>query len=54
MFTKNEGSPHIILVVLALVFFAIAGFGWPAPVEPYRLKIVAVGLFFLTLSTFFP
>lgn len=53
MLQKNEGSLHLICVIVALVMFAIAGFGWPAPVEPYRVKIIGMGLFFLTLSTFF-
>lgn len=50
---RNEGSLHIICVVLALVMFLIAGFGWPAPVEPYRVKFIGIGLFFWCLSTFF-
>jgi hypothetical protein len=50
----NGGAPiRLILVVLALVLFAIAGFGWPAPVDPYRAKFGWMGMFFLTLSTFF-
>lgn len=53
MFQHNEAPLHIILVVLALVLFAFAGFGWPAPIEPYRVKLIGAGLFFLTLSTFF-
>jgi hypothetical protein len=50
---RNSAPLHIILVVLALVLFFLAGFGWPAPVEPYRLKLIGAGLFFLTLATFF-
>lgn len=53
MTERNAAPLHLIFVVLALVLFAIAGFGWPAPIEPWRLKIVACGLFFWTLSTFF-
>lgn len=53
MFQHNEAPLHIILVVVALILFAFAGFGWPAPVEPYRLKLIGAGLFFLTVSTFF-
>ena len=53
MNTRNDAPLHLIFVVLALVLFALAGFGWPAPVEPYRVKIVAAGLFFWCLSTFF-
>ena len=53
MTQRNEAPLHLIFVVLALVLFAIAGFGWLAPVEPYRTKLIACGLFFWTLSTFF-
>lgn len=49
----NNAPMHLIFIVLAMVLFAIAGFGWPAPVEPYRMKLVAAGLFFWVLSTFF-
>ena len=51
--THNEAPLHLIFVVLACVLFAIGGFGWLAPVEPYRIKLVSAGLFFWTLSTFF-
>lgn len=44
---------RLIFEVLALVMFAIAAFGWPAPVEPYRLKFVAAGLFFWCLGAYF-
>ena len=44
---------RLFLMVLAVVLFFIAAFGWPAPVEPYRLKIVAGGLFCWALATFF-
>jgi hypothetical protein len=47
------GTLNLILVVFALVMFAIAGFGWPAPIEPYRVKFIGVGLFFLTLAMLF-
>lgn len=53
MFGKNESSLHIILVVVALVCFGFAAFAWTAVFEPYRSKLIAAGLFFLTLSTFF-
>jgi hypothetical protein len=53
MFARNQAPLHIILVVVALVLFAFAGFGWPANIEPHRVKLVGAGLFFLTLSTFF-
>ena len=49
----NQAPLRLILMVFALVFFAIAGFGWPAPVEPYRLKFVGLGLFCVVLATFF-
>jgi hypothetical protein len=55
MFSRehNEAPLRLIFVVLALVLFAIAGFGWPSPIEPYRAKLGWCGMFFLTLSTFF-
>ena len=53
MLTRNVAPLHLICVILALVMFAIAGFGWPTPVEPYRVKIIGIGLFFWCLSTFF-
>lgn len=49
----NQAPLHLIFIVLALVMFAIAGFGWPAPVETYRVKLIGIGLFFMMLSTFF-
>jgi hypothetical protein len=53
MHGSNQAPLHLICVVIALVMFAIAGFGWPAPVEPYRVKFIGIGLFFELLSTFF-
>jgi hypothetical protein len=50
---KNMAPLHLILVVLAMVLFAIAGFGWPVPIEPYRTKLIGAGLFFWVLSSFF-
>lgn len=50
---RNQAPLHLICVVLAVVMFAIAGFGWPAPVEPYRVKFIGIGLFFMMLATFF-
>ena len=50
---RNAAPLHLIFVVLAMVLFAIGGFGWITPVEPYRVKIVSAGLFFWVLSTFF-
>ncbi len=41
---------RLICLVFALVLFAIGGFGWLAPVEPYRTKIISAGLFFWVLS----
>jgi hypothetical protein len=49
----NAAPLHLIFVIVAMVLFAIAGFGWPAPVEPYRVKLIGMGLFFWVLSTFF-
>jgi len=44
---------RLILVVLATVLFFIAAVAWPGPVEPYRTKLIAAGLFCWSLSTFF-
>lgn len=46
-------SLGLVLMLLALVFFFIAATAWPAPIEPYRLKLIAAGLFCWSLSTFF-
>ncbi len=48
---SNNAPLKLIFVVLALVMFLIAGFGWPAHVEPYRMKFIGIGLFFWLLST---
>jgi hypothetical protein len=53
MDAHNAAPLRLIFVVLALVMFAIAGFGWPAPIEPWRGKLLGLGLFFWVLSTFF-
>lgn len=53
MFQRNQSSIHLILAVVAFVLFGFAGFGWPAPIDVYRVKLIGAGLFFLTLSTFF-
>jgi hypothetical protein len=53
MQTHNSAPLHLILVVLALVFFGIAAFAWPVPFEPWRTKLIAAGLFAWLLSSFF-
>jgi len=53
MLPRNEAPIRLIFIVLALVMFAIAGFGWPNPIEPYRLKFIGIGLFFYVLASFF-
>jgi hypothetical protein len=53
MFPRNEAPLHIILVVIAAVLFGIGAFAWPAVVDPYRTRLIACGLMFLTASTFF-
>jgi hypothetical protein len=52
MNTRNEAPLHLIVLVLALVLLFLGAFAWPAPVEPWRVKLVAAGLFFWCLSTF--
>ena len=44
---------RVFLLVLAVVLFFIAAVAWPAPVEPYRTKLIAAGLFCWALSNFF-
>lgn len=53
MYQHNQAPVHLFLVVLACALFAIAAFGWPAPVDPWRTRLIAAGLLFWTLSTFF-
>lgn len=48
----NSGPLHLILVILALLFFAFGALTWPVP-EPHRVKLISAGLFFWVLSTFF-
>lgn len=35
---------HLVLLTLALVLFVIAGLPYPSPYEPWRYKLVALGL----------
>jgi hypothetical protein len=52
--TEHNAAPvRLFLVVLATVLFFVAAAAWPAPVEPYRTKLIAAGLFCWCLSTFF-
>ncbi len=44
---------HLILVVVFIVCEALAAFLWPPTVEPWRLRLVACGLFFYGLSLLF-
>lgn len=44
---------RLFLLVLACVLFFIAAVAWPAPVEPYRTKIIAAGLFCWAVAMFF-
>jgi len=53
MTQRNEAPLHLFLVVLACVLFFVAAVAWPAPIEPYRTKLIAAGLFCWSLSTFF-
>lgn len=53
MLEHNAAGLRIIFTVVAMVLFAIAGFTWVAPFEPWRDKLIAMGLFFWVLSTFF-
>jgi len=53
MFQHNEAPFRIILVCVAMVFFGFAAIAWNPPVEPYRVRLLAAGMFCLSLSTFF-
>jgi hypothetical protein len=47
-------SIGMFLFVLGLALFFIAAVLWLPPVEPYRTKIIAAGLFCVWLSTALP
>lgn len=53
METHNSAPVRLFLMVLAVVLFGLATFGWPAPIDPYRTKLIGGGLFCWSLSTFF-
>jgi hypothetical protein len=44
---------RLFLIVLACVLFFVAAVAWPAPVEPYRTKLIAAGLFCWAVAQFF-
>jgi hypothetical protein len=53
------GSRHgftigAFVFVLGLALFFIAAVAWPVPVDPYRNKMIAGGLFCVWLSTVLP
>jgi hypothetical protein len=50
---SNRAPIRLILMVLAVVLLFLAAFAWPAPVEPYRMKMGWAGMFCWALSTFF-
>lgn len=50
----HSGSTlHLLCVVFFVVCEALAAFLWPPPVEPYRVRLIALGLFFFALSLLF-
>jgi hypothetical protein len=51
---NHIGPIKLICIVVALVFFAIAGYGgvWPAE-NPWWRRCIAIGLFFATLGVLF-
>ena len=58
MLGHTSATAHTVCVVIAAVLFALAAFtgpwfGAPQPHPWYFGKLLAGGLFFLTLSTFF-
>ena len=44
---------HVILICFFLVCEALAAFLWAPAAEPYRLRLVALGLFFFALAQIF-
>ena len=51
--TEHISAPvHVILMVLAVVLLGIAAFGWPAPIEAWRLKFLSAGMFCWALASF--
>ena len=53
MLQHNSVTIHVACCIIACILFAFAGFYWPEPLTPHRGKLVALGLFFWCLSTFF-
>jgi len=56
--TQAHAGPHLVLLILATIFFAFAAFGGflpPAAPPSYvtRLNWIGLGLFFWALSWFF-
>lgn len=41
---------RLICIVLAFVLAAIGAFAWPAPVEPFRLKLLCAAFMFFMLA----
>ncbi len=48
-----ENPIHLIFVVAFLVCEALAAFLWPPTVEPWRLRLVALGLTFYAAALLF-
>jgi hypothetical protein len=55
--TQAHVGPHLVLLILACIFFAFAAFAgfWPTNPTAYytRLNWIGLGLFFWSLSWFF-
>lgn len=47
---RTSDPLHLIFLVVFIVCEALAAFLWPPTVEPWRLRLVALGLFFYGLS----
>ena len=43
----------LVLTILAMLLYMMAAFAWPPVVDPYRLRIVAAGLFCQALAGLF-
>jgi hypothetical protein len=44
---------RLFLIVLACVLFFVAAVAWQPPIEPYRSKLIAAGLFCWAVAQFF-
>lgn len=51
MYSHKGFTLGSFVFILGLALFFIAAVAWPAPVEPWRSRLIAGGLFCVWLST---